>query len=62
MVTESGTIGFDIGFKLTLTYGFICAKSVVDKNPKATFMKETILTKQLLNVLKPWREWGIKHV
>ena len=31
----------DIG--VTLTYAFICAKCVVDKNPKAAFMKETIL-------------------
>ena len=26
-----------------LTYGLSCAKSVVDKNTKAAFMKETIL-------------------
>ena len=31
LVTESWTIGFDIGCKQALTYAFIFAKSVVDK-------------------------------
>ena len=43
LVTESWTIGFDIGFKQTLIYAYICAKSVVYQNPKAAFMKKTIL-------------------
>ena len=43
LVTESWTIGLDIRFKQTLTYALICAKSVEDKNPKAAFIKETIL-------------------
>ena len=33
---------FDIEFKNSLTYAFICAQSVVDENLKAAFMKETI--------------------
>ena len=42
-------MGFDIGFKQALTYAFICAKSIVDKNRKAAFMKETILNCVKLN-------------
>ena len=30
-------------YSLILTYASMCAKSVEDKNPKAAFMKETIL-------------------
>ena len=46
-----------------LTYAFICAKSAVYKNPKVAFTTEgnnfkLCLTEQLLNVFKPWCEWG----
>ena len=44
---------------------FVLNPSVVDKNSKTTFMKETTLncmclTKQLLSVFKPLNEWGIR--